>query len=169
MKSTRSAEPYTLLIMGVSGCGKTSFGKALATHLGLQFFDGDDFHPASNVEKMRKGIPLSDEDRLPWLQTLANLISSHSESGMVLACSALKQRYRAMFISANPSLQIIFLRGDYQLLWTRMQQRQHFMPASLLQSQFDALEPPDQAIVLDVSLPLASLVDQTVRFLRDKT
>ncbi len=150
-----------IVIMGVSGCGKSTVGKALASKLKIPFFDADDFHPTSNRLKMESGIPLTDEDRLPWLQTLSNLISEHAEStGVVLACSALKKSYREELIGSNNRIEFVYLKGEYQLIADRMLKRNHFMPKSLLESQFETLEEPDDAITIDIELDVISILEQ---------
>jgi gluconokinase len=128
------------VIMGVSGCGKSSIGRALAGQLSLTFLDGDDLHPASNIAKMARGEPLGDEDRLPWLR----IIASRLEPGTVVACSALKRSYRDLLREAAPTpLTLLYLRGRRETLIARMQRREgHFMPTTLLDSQLAALEPP---------------------------
>lgn len=150
------------MIIGVSGCGKTSVGAALAARLGCPFYDGDDFHPPENVAKMASGIPLSDEDRYPWLARLHDLLAEHAARGesAVLACSALKQKYRQQ-LRVQPDTRFIFLNGSYDLLWERLQARKdHYMKAEMLQSQFDTLEPPDsqEAISVEVGQELDILL-----------
>lgn len=145
--------------MGVSGSGKTTIGRALAHRLGWPFHDADDHHPAANVEKMRQGIPLTDVDRGPWLTALRKIIDASIDKGEpgVLACSALKQRYRD--ILSVPGLRFVHLRGDLATIRARMEGRQHFMPIKLLESQFLALEEPADAIVVDVALSVDAQVD----------
>lgn len=138
----------TYLIMGVSGSGKTTIGKLLAQQLHLPFYDADDFHPEANKLKMASGIPLNDADRIPWLQTLQRAIQTWPQ-GAVLACSALKESYRQILSEGN-KLECIFLKGDYETLWKRMEERTHFMKPELLQSQFDILEPPSYGIHISV-------------------
>lgn len=136
---------WVFVIMGVSGCGKTTVGTALAQRLRIPFYDGDDFHPAENVEKMAHGIPLTDDDRLPWLKRLHDLIAEHRQrgAGAVIACSALKRRYRDHLRAGLDRVQFIYLQGSFDLIRERMHARHdHFMRAGMLQSQFDALEPP---------------------------
>jgi len=151
-----------LIVMGVSGCGKTSVGKALADSLGWDFYDADDFHPPENVAKMASGTPLNDSDRAPWLASLREMISSSLKADRqgVLACSALKERYRQQLVKDNEGVQIIYLKGTYNLIWSRMEKRtDHYMKPHMLQSQFEALEEPSNALTLDVSM----LVDDIVR------
>jgi len=149
------------IVMGVSGSGKSSVGKALADHLGWAFYDADDLHPSKNVAKMAAGIPLDDSDRTPWLAALHDLISSSlkaNKSG-VLACSALKERYRQQLTRDNQGIRIVYLKGDYDLIWSRMERRaEHYMKPHMLKSQFDALEEPTEAIVMDVSMSVEEIV-----------
>ncbi len=153
--------PY--LIMGVSGCGKTSVGQALASALHCPFFDADDFHPAANRDKMSRGIPLTEEDRAPWLQAIAEKLIDQKDQPFVLACSALRESYRQLLRTACPALRIIHLHGTRELLLDRLQQREnHFMPASLLDSQLATLETPVDALTIDISLPMASIVQHIV-------
>lgn len=150
------------VVMGVSGCGKTTIGQALAAHLDCPFYDGDDFHSPQNVAKMASGIPLDDEDRAPWLASLAELIQEHLQRGQtaVLASSALKKRYRDQ-LHVSDAVRFIFLDGDFDLIWGRMQERaDHYMKAEMLRSQFAALEPPAQteALRIAVDRPVAEIV-----------
>ena len=153
-----------LIVMGVSGTGKTTIGKMLAHKLDIPFFDGDDFHPESNVEKMSTGIPLEDSDRLEWLQTLNKLAKKYKSSGAVIACSALKEYYREILKEEmEDDLEFIFLEGSFQLIKNRMEQRKgHFMPMALLQSQFDILEAPKKAITVSVDQTPEELVAQVL-------
>lgn len=142
------------VVMGVSGCGKTTVGEALAAHLSCPFYDGDDFHPPQNVAKMAGGFPLNDADRAPWLAILAALIQEHLDRGetAVLASSALKKRYRDQ-LRVNDQVQFIHLDGDFDLIWQRMQTRQdHFMRSEMLQSQFETIEPPDEDEAIKVTI-----------------
>ena len=134
-----------VVVMGVSGCGKTTVGKALAERLGCPFFDGDDFHPAENIVKMANGQPLDDADRAPWLARLHDLAAEHLARGetAVIAASALKRRYRDQLREGNRGLRFVHLQGSFELIWSRMEQRtEHFMKADMLRSQFVALEAP---------------------------
>lgn len=139
--------------MGVSGCGKTTIGKMLAHKLKAQFYDADDFHPIKNVKKMAAGIPLTDEDRKPWLETLNyNLQKLQENSDVVLACSALKESYRKILKNGLKELKWVFLSGSQDIIDHRMKNRKdHFMHPELLQSQFLDLEEPVYAIKVDVS------------------
>jgi gluconokinase len=154
------------IVMGVSGSGKTSVGKSLAEHLGWDFYDADDFHPSANVEKMSKGIPLDDSDRIPWLAALHDLISSsliNNRPG-VLACSALKEHYRQRVLEGNAGVQLIYHKGSYELIWSRMSLRKdHYMKADMLKSQFEALEEPSDAWTVDISLPVEEIVQVVIK------
>lgn len=151
------------LVMGVSGCGKSTVGKMLADKLGWSFFDADDFHPAENIAKMKAGIPLTDEDRQPWLERLSKLLHDEVAAGRhpVLACSALRQSYRDTLLDGLPGLGIVYLRGDRELIASRLKSRSgHFMPAALLDSQFSALEEPSgpNVTIVDLNLSPAEIV-----------
>jgi gluconokinase len=138
-----------IVVMGVSGAGKTTLGRRLAERLGMPFIEGDDFHPAANVAKMASGLPLDDADRWPWLDRLNEEIKKHRHA--VLACSALKEAYRERLLRGVGEALIVHLRGEKALISERLKARKHrYMPASLLDSQFATLEPPRQAIVVDV-------------------
>jgi gluconokinase len=147
--------------MGVSGCGKTTIGKALAIKLGWDFYDADDFHPPGNIAKMSGGIPLNDDDRTPWLASLHALISTCMKENRngVLACSALKESYRQILQSNNQGLLIVYLKGDYELIWARMIDRAgHYMKPLLLISQFEVLEEPTYGLVIDISQSVDEIV-----------
>lgn len=135
----------TVLIMGVSGCGKTTIGRVLADRLGWQFQEGDALHPAANVAKMAGGTPLSDEDRAPWLQAIVAVMRAWQKSGIsgVVTCSALKQAYRDVLLSDLSGARLVYLEGDQRIIAERLVARKgHFMPPALLASQFAVLEPP---------------------------
>ena len=139
--------------MGVSGVGKTTIGRVLAADLGWPFLDADDFHPAGNVEKMRRSLPLTDADRVPWLEALRGAIRDRLARGesAVLACSALKESYRGL-LRVDPSVLFVHLKADPELLQRRLaQRREHFFAPELLASQLDALEDPKDALVMDVA------------------
>jgi len=139
-----------VLVMGVAGVGKTTIGTLLARRLGWRFIDADDFHPRENVAKMGAGIPLEDADRWPWLAHLNKVLKQDGPA--VLACSALKQRYRDRLFQGVPDFAVVYLHGDAALIHQRAETRTHeYMPASLLESQFAALEPPAGAIRVDVA------------------
>ena len=142
-----------VVLMGVSGAGKTAVGTRLAKALGGTFVEGDDFHPPANVAKMRSGVPLDDADRQPWLETLSREIGAWLEAGrtVVLACSALKQRYRDILKAGRPGVRFVHLKGDEDLIRQRLEHRRgHYMPASLLDSQLAALEEPAEAITVGI-------------------
>ena len=149
------------IIMGVSGSGKSTIGKKLAAKLNMPYEDADDFHPESNVKKMESGQSLNDEDRQPWLESLADLLADHEEKGLVLACSALKESYRKTLNSRlTVPATIVYLKGTYELIFERMQNRKdHFMPTGLLQSQFRTLEEPDHAIIISIDQTIDEIVD----------
>ena len=153
--------------MGVSGCGKSTVGERLAHALALPFVEGDSLHPPRNVARMAEGTPLTDADRVEWLDAVAALLEGSPR--IVVSCSALKRSYRDRLRAAAPDLRFVHLHGEPAELERRMQQRSgHYMPASLLQSQLDTLEPPgadEDAITLDIALPPATLVAQARRFL----
>jgi gluconokinase len=150
-----------LVVMGVTGCGKTVVGQALAAALGWPFLDGDDFHPPANVEKMRAGIPLTDDDRWPWLDRLVDELRAACgrEGHAILGCSALRQVYRDRLKRAG-DVRFVHLAGDRATIAARLAARQHrYMPPALLDSQIATLEPPQDALVVDVDTPL----DEQVR------
>lgn len=155
-----------LVVMGVSGSGKSTLGALLGERLGLPFVDGDDLHPAANKEKMGSGIPLGDEDRRPWLEEIGRTLRKARGTGAVpiIACSALKRSYRDLLRLHVPDLVFIHLTGSPEVLLQRMNARRHeFMPASLLDSQLAALEPPaadERHIRADFQLPPESLLGQ---------
>jgi gluconokinase len=154
-----------IIVMGVSGSGKTSVGKSLADHLGWNFYDADHFHPPENITKMANGIPLDDSDRTPWLAALHNLIASSLKEDRpgVLACSALKERYRQQLLEGNEGVQLIYLKGSYDLIWSRMEKRtDHYMRPHMLKSQFEALEEPVRALTIDISAPVADIVHEII-------
>ena len=144
-----------IVVMGVAGSDKTTIGRLLAARLGCSFYDADDYHPPANVAKMAGGLPLDDDDRAGWLAALADLISdglARGERG-VIACSALKRAYRAVLRVDEQHVRFVYLRGDYDAIQARLLAREgHFMPALLLRSQFDTLEEPTDAIIVDVIL-----------------
>jgi gluconokinase len=159
-----------VVVMGVSGVGKTTIGITLARRLGWQFLDADDFHPAANVEKMRHGVPLTDDDRRPWLDALARELARRAAAGddVVLACSALHRWHRdALRADAcGADLRFVYLRAGYDDIDRRLRARTgHFMPESLLRSQLDTLEPPDatEALGVDAVAPPEAIVDAIVQ------
>jgi len=150
------------IIAGVSGVGKTTIGKALAQSLEIPFLDADDFHPSINLDKMSKGIALTDEDRRPWLESLNTILREHTTS-VVLACSALKEKYRTSLTrKLSESIQWIFLTTDIATLTNRMASRDHFMPVSLLQSQLDTLELPDYGQFIEASLDKKTIISTII-------
>ena len=144
-------------VMGVSGSGKSTIGKKLATALHLSFYDGDDFHPEANVQKMAEGRPLDDRDREPWLRRLNQLAKDQAEEGAVIACSALKKRYRDLLEEGLTPLPV----------WIYLSERKdHFMPASLLRSQFEALEIPANALEVSITLSPEEIIEEIIRKLK---
>ena len=167
-------EPVVAVVMGVSGSGKTAVSALLAAALGCQFQEGDDLHPAENVKKMMSGIPLTDADRLPWLQKIAEEVDAwraRHESG-VLTCSALKRSYRDIIIDGRSDVTLVYLRGSYDLIHRRMAARHgHFMPVALLDSQFATLQEPtpdEHPIIVDVVSRPAEIVSEIVHQLQER-
>lgn len=149
--------------MGVSGAGKTTIGKMLALRLGWKYFEGDDFHPESNIEKMNSGIPLNDQDRLPWLYALSNLIErlEKNDQSAIIACSALKEGYREILTEHSKEVRFVYLKGNYKLLKKRLNQRHgHFMNPSLLKSQIESLEEPVNTLTIDITLTPEEIADK---------
>lgn len=151
--------------MGVSGTGKSTIGKLLSQKLAIPFFDGDDFHPEANIKKMQSGLPLNDEDRYDWLVSLNKLSKEHKQQGAVIACSALKSAYRDILNQdMGGHLTFVYLQGSFELIKSRMEKRDsHFMPIDLLKSQFDTLEPPDEAITISIEQSPDSIIDSILR------
>lgn len=151
---------HSIVVMGVSGCGKSLIGEQLAQALQLPFFDADDFHSPDNVSKMASGVPLTDADRADWLDSLAQLI--HARAPLVLACSALRQRYRDALREADPALVFVHLDGDIDTIWARLSQRRdhYFNGRDMLQSQFEQLERPglDEALRIDIKRPAEAVL-----------
>jgi gluconokinase len=164
--------PMILVVMGVSGSGKTTIGTQLALALHWQFEDADWFHPTRNIDKMHAGMALTDEDRAPWLIAIADFIDEARVAGVraVVTCSALKRRYRAVIVGNRPDVRLIYLKGDKELIARRIATRhEHFMPASLLQSQFDALEEPgpdEKAIAVSIAPRPREIVAQILEALK---
>ena len=160
----------TIIVMGVSGCGKSTVAEALAQRLGGDYFDADAYHPPANVDKMARGVPLTDEDRAGWLDTLAALLRDGESRGRttVLACSALKERYRQV-LRVSPSVRFAYLKGTFEVIEARMKARPgHFMKSEMLRSQFAALEEPatgpgTDVVELDVTQPVETIVDTIIR------
>jgi len=160
-----------VVLMGVSGSGKTTVGRALADEMQWPFFDADDFHPAANVAKMAAGEPLDDKDRAPWLEAMSRHMNAIDAQGgnAVLACSALKDTYRKVLLRAG-DVQFVYLRGDEATVAPRLSARSHhFMPASLLHSQLAALEEPRDAFMVDIRLSVAEQVALIRRALSSET
>jgi gluconokinase len=155
------SQGMVIVLMGVTASGKTSVGRLLASVLGYRFYDADDFHPRANIDKMRRGIPLDDADRLPWLKTLRDLVrrclAEHTDT--VLACSALKEVYR-QYLLVDPCVTLVYLKADPDMIRQRLRQRQgHFMNPALLESQFATLEEPKQGIWIDAALTPDEIVN----------
>ena len=150
------------VVMGVSGCGKSSVASMLASRTNGLFLDADDFHPAANKAKMAAGIPLTDDDRCPWLDVLNRELKAQAANGrtVFLACSALRQVYRDRLSSGMPQLRFVYLKGSKELIFQRMTSREnHFMPPALLDSQFAVLEEPADALIAPIEAPLTEIVD----------
>lgn len=157
------------IIMGVSGSGKSTIGQLLSQEIGWQFYDGDDFHTPDHLEKMRRGLPLNDADREPWLKALRHLIDNlqKQEENAIVACSALKDNYRKLLQGHNDNIIWIYLQGSYQQIRERLQHREgHFMKVGMLNSQLDALEAPENAIVVDISLSPQEIVKKIITQLK---
>jgi gluconokinase len=160
------ASARQVVVMGVTATGKSAVGTRLAARLDMVYVEGDEFHPEANIAKMSAGEPLTDDDRRPWLETLARMLADNREAGVatVMGCSALRRGYRDILRGSMPSdaLGFVHLTASFDVLRERMEHREHFMPASLLQSQFDTLEPLDddeRGVQLDVDAPLEDVVD----------
>ena len=156
-----------IVVMGVSGSGKSTIGRRIASRLGFAFADADRYHPEANIAKMAAGVPLTDEDRQPWLERLRRLIEEHAAEGrsLVLACSALKESYRRLLKGAEPAAHVhfVYLRGDFDTILTRMRRRKgHYMKASMLQSQFRDLQEPEDAVVVSVEHSVPASVQQAL-------
>jgi gluconokinase len=167
MKVPRS---FAVVIMGVSGSGKSTIGLALAEKCGGVFLDADDFHPPANIEKMKRGEPLDDADRAPWLAQLATLLSKSSNRPVILACSALKARYREILSGGCGEVHFVHLSGTPEVIRARLRARPgHFMPESLIDSQFAALETPEGAVSIDIDQPVDAIVSTIIRELNPAT
>lgn len=158
-----------VIFMGVSGCGKTTIGEMTAETLGVPYYEGDEHHPQENVDKMSRGIPLTDEDRESWLQRLSDLIQeklAKGESG-VLSCSALKKKYRDRLKVDPDKVHFIYLKGSYELIRERMGKRtNHYMPAELLMSQFETLEEPEEIFTIKINQPPEQMVAKAILHIR---
>ncbi len=148
--------------MGVSGSGKTTVGELLSQKTGWSFYDADSFHPEENIDKMKAGIPLTDNDRWPWLDNMNNFAKEKIKTRpVILSCSALKQIYRQRLTqNIEDNCTWIFLKGSYELILQRMQQRQHYMPPALLQSQFEILEEPGNTLTIDIANTTETIIQQ---------
>ncbi|HGM5492038.1 TPA: gluconokinase [Serratia fonticola] len=163
----------SIILMGVSGSGKSTIGAAVAREIKAKFIDGDDLHPRANIQKMASGQPLNDDDRAPWLQRLndaAYSLNHKNESGIIV-CSALKRRYRDLLRKDNDNMVFIYLKGSFEVILARLQARSgHFMPTDLLKSQFDALEEPGadekDVVCVDIDTDVEGVVDRCVAALK---
>lgn len=163
----------SIILMGVSGSGKSTIGAAVAREIKAKFIDGDDLHPRANIQKMASGQPLNDDDRAPWLQRLndaAYSLNHKNESGIIV-CSALKRRYRDLLRKDNDNMVFIYLKGSFEVIMARLQARSgHFMPTDLLKSQFDALEEPGadekDVVCVDIDTDVEGVVDRCVAALK---
>jgi gluconokinase len=162
--------PQAVILMGVAGSGKTAVGMQVAQKLDWIFLDADNFHPPANIEKMKHGIPLNDEDRAPWLQRLRDELQHQTAEGhsVILACSALKESYRRVLRDEVSPPTFIYLDVDPETIQNRLQHRTaHFFPKELMESQFAALEKPKDAIIIDARKPLADVVDHVIEALTE--
>ncbi len=160
--------PNIYIIMGVSGSGKTTIGQQLSYLLNYSFYDADDFHSPENLEKMSQGIPLNDQDRQPWLISISHLIQNlqQHKQPAIIACSSLKNSYREFLHNNNPNLIWIYLKGSFDEILERLEKRkQHFMKSELLKSQFETLEEPENALVIDISLTPEEIINQILLLL----
>lgn len=154
-----------VVVMGISGVGKSAVGHELADRFGVDYADGDDFHSEANIAKMSAGTPLTDEDRWPWLADIGKWLAAHDSTGGVVSCSALRRAYRDVLVDAASRTQFLHLAGDHDLILSRMEHRKHFMPPSLLTSQEQTLEPlqPDEnGWAFDITPTPAEIVDAFV-------
>ena len=161
-----------IFITGVSGVGKSTIAALLSKKLSIPFFDGDDFHSEENISKMASGIPLTDDDRKGWLHTLNNLAKKQVETNdCIIVCSALKEKYRTILSNGlELSTEWIYLAGDYEMIIERMKKRSdHFMPSTLLKSQFDSLEIPTDAFSVDINLTPEQIVEKIKEYLFNKS
>ena len=152
--------------MGVSGCGKTTVGKALSEKINIPFFDADDFHPQKNIEKMSHNIPLKDNDRKPWLETLADhLVTWEQQGGAILACSALKESYRKMLGSKLKQIHWVYLHAPFKVIQSRLKERSgHYMKPDLLRSQFETLEPPEYGLHLSTEETVEDIIQHIITY-----
>lgn len=150
-----------IILMGVSGSGKTTIGRLLADNLGWTFYDGDDYHPPSNIENLKKGIALTDAERWPWLATLKKIIENSiaKKEHTIIACSALRRSYREYLAGYSESVRFVYLKGEYDLVRQRLNRRKgHFMDENLLLSQFETMEEPQDAFIINISQPPETIV-----------
>ncbi|MBC7884344.1 MAG: gluconokinase [Saprospiraceae bacterium] len=155
---------HHILIMGICGTGKSTIGALVANHFGIIFIDADAFHPKENLDKMASGIPLTDDDRYEWLENIAKELQLHEKQGFVLACSALKVKYREVLCrDLKITMHVIHLAGSKELIESRMKQRNHFMPSSLINSQLDILEISDDMINIDIKLSPQEILHQIIQ------
>ncbi|HDL6875056.1 TPA: gluconokinase [Yersinia enterocolitica] len=159
----------SIIVMGVSGSGKTTVGEAVARRIHAKFIDGDDLHPRANIQKMGSGHPLNDEDRMPWLERLSDAAYSlhHKNESGIIVCSALKRRYRDRLREGNPEMVFLYLKGSFDVIMERLKARSgHFMPTDLLKSQFEALEEPGSeepdVICVDIDADIDEVVQRCV-------
>ncbi|HDL8284303.1 TPA: gluconokinase [Yersinia enterocolitica] len=159
----------SIIVMGVSGSGKTTVGEAVARRIHAKFIDGDDLHPRANIQKMGSGHPLNDEDRMPWLERLSDAAYSlhHKNESGIIVCSALKRRYRDRLREGNPEMVFLYLKGSFDVIMERLKARAgHFMPTDLLKSQFEALEEPGSeepdVICVDIDADIDEVVQRCV-------
>ncbi len=158
-----------IVVMGVSGCGKSTIAELLANKLGISWYDADNFHPQANIDKMKNGIPLTDADRMPWLNRLSfEMVFWENEGGAVLACSALKESYRTILRGQEKgNVRFVYLQGSKECILNRMKQRSgHYMPTSLLDSQFATLEVPQNAITVSIEESPETIVETIVSQLK---
>lgn len=168
----RSKIPRLMVLMGVAGCGKSSVGPLLAKATGGEYLDGDLFHPQENIAKMSAGVPLEDADRWPWLEKIGEMLGAY-QGRLIVGCSALKRRYRDRIVQiAGQAVVFVHLEGPRELIAARMAERDgHFMPISLLDSQFKALEPPapeEAAVTVSIDQPMEELVEEILEKIRGK-
>ncbi|CFR03037.1 gluconokinase [Yersinia kristensenii] len=156
----------SIIVMGVSGSGKTTVGEAVARRIHAKFIDGDDLHPRANIQKMGSGHPLNDEDRMPWLERLSDAAYSlnHKNETGIIVCSALKRRYRDRLREGNPEMVFLYLKGSFEVIMGRLKARSgHFMPTDLLKSQFEALEEPGAEEPDVICVDIDADIDEVVR------
>jgi gluconokinase len=162
------SQPVFIVVMGVSGCGKSTIGEGVAAGLSAAFKDGDELHPQTNIERMSAGIALTDEDRWPWLDTIVQFAQTHTDKqqSIVIACSALKASYRVRLAAGAAPTCFVYLKGSRELIGRRQSQREgHFMPASLIDSQFATLQSPEpepNVVTVDIDQPIVDVIEQAI-------